>query len=62
MARLRLDAHEGLRVALAEVPDGNGRWQAVAEVLNGRSIQTIRGGMWTAENVRKLARRLDTAS
>ncbi len=58
MAQLRLNAHEGLQVALAEVPDGNGRWQAVAKVLNGRSIQTIRGGTWTAENVRKLAGRL----
>lgn len=26
MARLRLDAHEGLQAALAEVPNGTGRW------------------------------------
>ena len=58
MARLRLDAHEGLQAALAEVPDGNGRWQAVAGLLNGRGVRTIRGGSWTAENVRKLAGRL----
>ena len=58
MARLRLGAHEGLRAALAEVPDGNGRWQAVAGLLNGRGICTIRGGGWTAENVRKLAGRM----
>ena len=59
MARLRLDAHEGLQAALDEVPDGNGRWQAVAGLLNGRGVRTIRGGSWTADNVRKLARRLD---
>ena len=58
MARLRLDAHEGLQAALAEVPDGTGRWQAIAGLLNGRGIHTIRGGSWTAENVRKLAGRL----
>ncbi len=58
MARLRLDAHEGLQAALAEAPDGDGRWQAVAGLLNGRGIRTIRGGTWTAENVRKLAGRL----
>ena len=58
MARLRLEAHVGLQGALTEVPDGNGRWQAVAGLLNGRGIRTIRGGNWTAENVRKLAGRL----
>ena len=58
MARLRLDAHKGLIAALAEVPDGNGRWQAVAVLLNGRRVRTIRGGSWTAANVRKLAGRL----
>ena len=58
MARLRLAAHESLQVALAEVQDGNGRWQAVAGLLNGRGVRTIRGGAWTAENVRKLAGRL----
>ena len=58
MARLRLDAHVGLQAALAEVPDGTGRWQVVAHMLNGRGVRTIRGGGWTAENVRKLAGRL----
>ena len=53
---------EGLQAALAEVPDGNGRWQAIAGLLNGRGIRTIRGGSWTAENVRKLAGRLGLAS
>ena len=58
MARLRLQAHVGLQAALAEVPDGNRRWQSVAGLLNGRGVRTIRGGIWTAENVRKLAGRL----
>ena len=62
MARLRLDAHAGLQAALAEVPDGDGRWQAMAGVLNGRGVRTIRGGTWSAENVRKLAGRLGLAS
>ena len=58
MARLRLDAQEGLQAALAEVPDGNGRWKNIAVLLNGRGVRTIRGGTWTATNVRKLAGRL----
>lgn len=58
MTQLRLDAHEGLQAALAEVPDGNGRWQAIAGLLNGRGVRTIRGGTWTATNVRKLVGRL----
>ena len=66
MTLLRLDAQEGLRAALAEVPDGNGRWQAVAGLLNGRGIRTIQGGTWTAENVRKprgdRARQVDHAA
>ena len=57
MARLRLEAHEGLQAALAELPNGNGRWQAIAGLLNGRGVRTIRGGAWTADNVRKLAGR-----
>ena len=60
-ARLRLDALTGLHAALAEVPDADGRWQAAATLLNGRGIRTIRGGAWTAEGVRKLARRLGLA-
>ena len=62
MARLRLQAHVGLQAALAEVPDGNRRWQSVAGLLNGRGVRTIRGGIWTAENVRKLAGRLGLES
>ena len=55
--RLRLAAHEGLQAALAAVPPGDGRWDAVARRLNDKGIGTIRGGRWTAENVRKLAMR-----
>ena len=58
MARLRLEAHVGLQAALAEAPDGTGRWHAVAGLLNGRGVRTIQGGSWTAENVRKLAGRM----
>ena len=58
MARLRQDAHEGLQAALAEVPDGNGRWQTIAGLLNERGIRTIQGGTWIADNVRKLTQRL----
>ena len=62
MVRLRLEAHKGLQAALAEVPDGNGRWQAIAGLLNRRGVRTIRGGSWTAENVRKLTGRLSLES
>ena len=61
MAQMRLSAHEGLQAALAEVPDGTGRWQAIAGLLNGRGVRTIRGDSWTAENVRKLAGRVSMA-
>ena len=61
MTRLRLGAHEGLQAALAEVPGGDGRWQAIADVLNGRGVRTIRGGSWTADNIRKLAGRMGLA-
>ena len=58
MARLRLEAEEGLRAALDAAPDGDGRWQTIATVLNGREVKTIRGGAWTPESVRKAASRL----
>lgn len=58
MTRLRLEAYAGLRTSLSEVPDGEGRWRQVADALNGRGTRTVRGGTWTAENVRKLAGRL----
>ena len=61
MARLRLEAAEGLRAALDLVPEGPGRWQAIAGRLNDAGTRTIRGGGWTAENVRKLTVRMGLA-
>ena len=58
MARLRLNADDALSMALAATPPGEGRWQGIADALNARDVRTIRGGAWTAENVRKRAGRL----
>ena len=58
MARLRLDAEDGLRAALADTPDGPGRWEAIARKLNTAGTRTIHGGSWTPENVRKLVGRI----
>jgi hypothetical protein len=58
MTRLRLEAMEGLHTALVDTPAGDGRWRKIADRLNSGRIRTIRGGDWTAENVRKLAGRL----
>ena len=58
MARLRLEAEDGLRTAMAETPEVEGRWRIVAGVLNTRGVKTIRGHSWTPENVRKLAGRI----
>ncbi len=55
---LKLEAGQELRLALAEIPEGNGRWQAIAERLNGAGTRTSSGGSWTAENVRKHTSRL----
>lgn len=57
MAGLRYAAEAALTAVLTEIPAGNGRWAAVAALLNGRDVRTIRGGHWTAENARKLAGR-----
>jgi hypothetical protein len=56
--RLKLEAGHELRLALAKVPEGNGRWQVIAERLNNAGTWTSSGGRWTAENVRKHASRL----
>lgn len=40
------------------VPEGRGRWIAIAAWLNAAEVRTIRGGRWTPENVRKLAGRI----
>lgn len=61
MDLLRVEAREGLQAALADVPEGDGRWRAVADKLNRDGIRATRGGTWTAENVRKLAGRLPPA-
>ena len=58
MVALRMSAYAGLRTALAVVPNGQGRWQAIATRLNADGVRTVRGGRWKAENVRKLAGRL----
>lgn len=55
--RLETEAAAGLRAALEAVPDGPGRWQAIAEQLNSDGIRTVRGVLWTAEGVRKAAGR-----
>ena len=58
-ARLEYEALQGLHAALAAVPAGKGRWNAMATRLNAENIKTIRGGSWTAENVRKLVGRVE---
>jgi hypothetical protein len=56
-ARRRQDVPAALAAALAEVPEGRGRWKAVAELLNVRKVPTFGGGAtWTPDNVRKAAR------
>jgi hypothetical protein len=60
--RLEYEALHGLRAALVTMPPGDGRWQAIAARLNAGGVRTIRGGVWTAENVRKLAGRLERMS
>ena len=52
-ARLRRDARAGLEDALARTPEGPGRTKAMADLLNATGVATVRGGAWTAENVRK---------
>lgn len=50
-----------LKVALAEVPAGRGRWTSAAKVLNEKGIPTLGGGkIWTADNVRKAAKSVQT--
>lgn len=56
--RLKLEAHRELRLALAAVPEGNGRWHAIAQRLNDTGVLTSGGTHWTTENVRKHAGRL----
>lgn len=58
-ARRRQGVPAALTAALAETPEGRGRWKAVAELLNARKVPTSGGGAtWTPDNVRKAARAL----
>ena len=61
-AQQLLAAKKGIRNALAEIPLSYGRLIAVTDVLNARQVQSIRGGAWTPEKVRKLTRRIATSS
>ena len=55
--RRRRDVPAALAAALAEVPDGRGRWKAIALLLNEREVPTLGGGTcWTPDNVRKASR------
>ncbi|KQU01829.1 hypothetical protein ASG60_18440 [Methylobacterium sp. Leaf469] len=53
--RLRLSVHACPRAVFAAVLDCAGRRQTKAVRLNATGIGTVRGGLWMAENVRKLA-------
>lgn len=57
MARFRINAHAGLRAALATEPARPGRWGRIAERLNCDAVKTLTGGTWTADGVRKLSQR-----
>lgn len=57
MKELRRRAYRGLDEALSEMPEGPGRWQGIAERLNSGGVRSLKGGNWTAENVRKVVQR-----
>ena len=57
MGELRRDAYAGLERALSVVPEGAGRWDAVAERLNRTGVRSLKGSTWTSENVRKVVLR-----
>jgi hypothetical protein len=55
--RRRREVPAALAAALAEVPEGRGRWKAMAALLNEREVPTFGGGTtWTPDNVRKAAK------
>ena len=55
--RRRREVPAAVAKALAEVPEGRGRWKAVAGLLNEREVPTFGGGTtWTPDNVRKAAK------
>jgi hypothetical protein len=51
-AELRRRAEQGFAQALAEIPEGPGRYTAIADWLNEKGIRTRTGLRWTEENVR----------
>jgi hypothetical protein len=57
MADFKERATAGLQYALLEVPEGPGRYKRIADIMNERGIKTLRGGKWTAENIRKRLKR-----
>ncbi|WP_419827307.1 hypothetical protein [Sphingomonas sp.] len=57
MGELRREAYAGLERALLAFPEGVGRWEAVAERLNGTGVRSLKGSAWTPENVRKVVGR-----
>ena len=59
--RRRQVVPKALGAALAEVPEGRGRWAKIAALLNERGSPTSTGGaVWNAENVRKAAKKIAT--
>lgn len=57
MGELRREAYAGIERALTAIPEGAGRWQAVAERLNLEGVRSLKGSAWTSENVRKVVGR-----
>jgi hypothetical protein len=58
--RRRREVPAALAAALAEVPEGRGRWKAVAGLLNEREVPTFGGGTtWTPDNVRTADKEAD---
>lgn len=57
MSDLRRDAYAGIERALSAVPEGSGRWQAIADRLNKEGVRSLKGSDWTSENVRKVVGR-----
>lgn len=57
MGELRREAYAGIERALSAIPEGAGRWQAVAERLNIEGVRSLKGSAWTPENIRKVVGR-----
>ncbi|WP_425311714.1 recombinase family protein [Microvirga massiliensis] len=39
------------------MPEGTGRYAAIANGLNAQGVKTVTGGVWTSENVRQAIRK-----